>query len=89
MAKKEKNSKQFSVTLSVEVQRDIEEIRSARHKLSQSEVLRMLIKLGLYMHKIMTTDNENLKKFLIHMLWLNASEIDEVEKMLIEKTEKE
>lgn len=77
------------MTLPEEVQRDIEEIRSIRQDLSQSEILRMLIKLGLYMHKIMTTDNENFKKFLIHMLWLNASEIDEVLKMLNKRMEDE
>lgn len=77
------------MTLPEEVQRDIEEIRSIRQDLSQSEILRMLIKLGLYMHKIMTTDNEYFKKFLIHMLWLNASEIDEVVKMLNERMEDE
>lgn len=77
------------MTLPEEVQRDIEEIRSIRQDLSQSEILRMLIKLGLYMHKIMTTDNEYFKKFLIYMLWLNASEIDEVVKMLNERMEDE
>lgn len=77
------------MTLPEEVQRDIEEIRSIRQDLSQSEILRMLIKLGLYMHKIMTTDNEYFKKFLIYMLWLNASEIDEVVKMLNKRMEDE